>query len=47
LTYPVALLGGVHYIWLARGFAIEPLVYMALILGLLATRLPVRRAIPA
>ena len=47
LTYPVALLGGVHYIWLARGFAIEPLVYMALILGLLATRLSVRRAIPA
>ena len=47
LTYPVALLGGIHYIWLARGFAIEPLVYMAILLGLLATRLPARRAVPA
>ena len=44
LTYAVAVLGAVHYIWLARGFAIEPLVYLALILGLLATRLPQRRA---
>ena len=40
LTYPVAVLGGIHYVWLARGFAIEPLVYLAMILGLLATRLP-------
>jgi sulfoxide reductase heme-binding subunit YedZ len=37
------VLGAVHYVWLARGFAIEPLVYLAIILGLLATRLPVRR----
>ncbi len=43
LTYGVAVLGAVHYVWLARGFAIEPLVYLAIILGLLATRLPVRR----
>jgi methionine sulfoxide reductase heme-binding subunit len=47
LTYPIAVLGALHYIWLARGFALEPLVYMALILGLLATRLPVRRMVPA
>jgi sulfoxide reductase heme-binding subunit YedZ len=47
LTYPVAVLGSLHYIWLARGFAIEPLVYMAILLGLLATRLPVRRMVPA
>ena len=47
LTYPIAVLGGIHYIWLARGFALEPLVYMALILGLLATRVPVRRMVPA
>ncbi len=40
LTYPVAVLGSVHYVWLARGFAIEPLVYLAIIGGLLATRLP-------
>jgi sulfoxide reductase heme-binding subunit YedZ len=43
LTYGVAVLGAIHYVWLARGFAIEPLVYLAIILGLLATRLPVRR----
>jgi methionine sulfoxide reductase heme-binding subunit len=47
LTYPVAVLGNLHYIWLARGFAIEPLIYMGLILALLATRVPVRRAVPA
>lgn len=47
LTYPVAILGGIHYVWLARGFALEPLVYLAVILGLLATRLPVRRIAPA
>ncbi len=43
LVYPAAVLGAVHYVWLARGFAIEPLVYLTLILGLLALRLP-RRA---
>jgi sulfoxide reductase heme-binding subunit YedZ len=43
LTYPVAVLGAVHYVWLARGFAIEPLVYLAIVLGLLATRLPLGR----
>ncbi len=42
LTYPVAVLGAVHYIWLARGFALEPLVYLAAVLVLLAVRLPVR-----
>lgn len=39
LTYGAVLLGGVHYIWLAKGFQIEPLVYMAVILGLLGLRL--------
>lgn len=47
LSYPIAVLGAVHYVWLARGFAIEPLVYLVLILGLLATRIPVRRLVPA
>ncbi len=41
LTYPVAVLGAVHYVWLARGFAIEPLVYMGLIMTLLASRVSV------
>jgi sulfoxide reductase heme-binding subunit YedZ len=40
LTYPAVALGGLHFVMLAKGFQIEPLVYMAVILGLLATRLP-------
>lgn len=47
LTYPAAVLGGIHYVWLARGFALEPLVYLGLVLGLLATRLPWGRVAPA
>ena len=43
LTYLAVILGGVHYIWLVKGFQIEPLVYMAVILGLLALRLPKKR----
>jgi methionine sulfoxide reductase heme-binding subunit len=40
LTYPAAILGALHYLWIAKGFALEPLVYMGAILGLLALRLP-------
>ena len=47
LTYPVAVLGAIHYIWLARGFAIEPLVYLGIILALLATRMSVRQGAKA
>lgn len=43
LTYPAILLGGVHYIWLVKGWQAEPLIYMAVILTLLALRLPLRR----
>lgn len=43
LTYPVAVLGAVHYLWLAKGFQIEPLVYLAIILGLLAARVTWRK----
>ena len=39
LTYVAVILGGVHYIWLVKGIQLEPLVYMAVILGLLALRL--------
>jgi sulfoxide reductase heme-binding subunit YedZ len=39
LVYPSAVLGAVHYIWLSKGFQIEPLLYLAVILGLLALRL--------
>lgn len=43
LTYLAVILGGVHFIWLVKGFQIEPLIYMAVILFLLALRLPKRR----
>ena len=39
LTYPVAVLGAIHYLWLVKGFQIEPIVYLGLILGLLAARM--------
>ena len=38
LTYPAAILGALHYVWLAKGFQIEPLVYLAVLLGLVAYR---------
>jgi len=38
LTYGVAVLGAVHFIWLSKGYQIEPLIYRAMILGLLALR---------
>ncbi len=40
LTYGIAVLGAVHWVMLERGFQIEPLVYLGIILGLLAWRLP-------
>jgi len=43
LTYPAAVLGAVHFIWLSKGFQIEPLVFLAVILGLLATRVKWRK----
>ena len=38
LTYATAILGAVHFVMLAKGFQIEPLVYLGIILALLATR---------
>ncbi|MDG1351675.1 MAG: protein-methionine-sulfoxide reductase heme-binding subunit MsrQ [Sulfitobacter sp.] len=38
LTYVAVLLGGIHYIWLVKGIQLEPILYMAAILGLLAMR---------
>ena len=43
LTYVAALLAGLHFLWLAKGFQLEPLVYAGLILTLLIYRLPHRR----
>ena len=47
LTYPVAILAGVHYVWLTKVWEAEPLIYLTIILGLLATRvrLPKRQVI--
>lgn len=38
LTYPAAVLGAIHYLWLVRGFQLEPIIYLVVILGLLALR---------
>ncbi len=38
LAYPAAVLGAVHYVWLVKGFQLEPLIYLAITLALLATR---------
>lgn len=38
LAYPAAVLGAVHFVWLSRGFQIEPLIYLAITLALLAFR---------
>ncbi len=41
LVYLAAVLGGLHYVMLAKGFQIEPLAYLITILTLLALRLPI------
>ncbi len=38
LTYPAAILGAIHYLWLVKGFQIEPIIYLVVILALIATR---------
>jgi len=38
LTYPVAVFGALHFVLLAKGFQIEPLIYLTLALLLLALR---------
>lgn len=38
LTYAVVLLGAVHFIWLRKGWQVEPLVYLVVIVALLALR---------
>lgn len=40
LTYPVVLLAALHFIWVRKGLQIEPLLYLAVILVLLALRFP-------
>jgi sulfoxide reductase heme-binding subunit YedZ len=38
LVYPAVLLAGIHFLMLRKGFQIEPMVYLGLILLLLAVR---------
>ncbi|WP_170387478.1 protein-methionine-sulfoxide reductase heme-binding subunit MsrQ [Ruegeria atlantica] len=40
LVFPAAILGGLHYVMLAKGFQVEPLVYLFVIIGLLMLRVP-------
>jgi len=40
LTYIAAILGGLHYTMLVKGFQMEPLVHLAVILAFLAVRVP-------
>lgn len=42
-VYAAALLGAVHYVMVAKGFQIEPLVYLGVTIVLLALRLPLGR----
>ncbi|MEN8842204.1 MAG: protein-methionine-sulfoxide reductase heme-binding subunit MsrQ [Octadecabacter sp.] len=39
LVYPIAVLGGVHYIMVQKVWETEPMLYLAVILALLATRI--------
>jgi sulfoxide reductase heme-binding subunit YedZ len=39
LTYPAALLGALHYIWLVKGWPLEPFLYMGAVIALLVLRL--------
>lgn len=43
LTYLSSIAGALHYVWLVKGWQIEPLIYMAVVLGLMATRIRVNR----
>ena len=47
LVYPAVALGAVHFVMQAKGWPLEPLVYLGLVLGLLALRaVPRPRARP-
>ncbi|MEM6660366.1 MAG: protein-methionine-sulfoxide reductase heme-binding subunit MsrQ [Pseudomonadota bacterium] len=47
LTYPAAVLAALHYVMLAKGFQIEPLVYLAVTLVLLVLRFKLPRRVVA
>jgi sulfoxide reductase heme-binding subunit YedZ len=43
LTYPAVLLAAVHFVWLRKGWQIQPLTYLAIIVVLLLMRVKWRR----
>jgi len=43
LTYAAALLGGLHFVMLAKGFQLEPLLYLAAVAALVGLRVVPRR----
>jgi sulfoxide reductase heme-binding subunit YedZ len=43
LAYPLIVLGAVHFVMLRKGWQLEPLIYLALILLLLALRIRLPR----
>jgi len=47
LTYAAAVLGAVHFVILSKGFQIEPLIYLGILVGLLATRIRLPRRVAA
>lgn len=38
LTYVCALLGALHFVWLVKGWQLEPFIYLGVVVGLLALR---------
>lgn len=40
LTYPAAILGAVHYLMVVKAWPPEPILYLCVVIGLLALRLP-------
>lgn len=47
LTYVICVLAGIHYVMMQKIWEIEPLVFLAIIVALLATRLPLRKVFVA
>lgn len=39
LTYAAAILGAAHYVMLSKGFQLEPMLYLAAVMGLVAARI--------
>ncbi|SLN68078.1 Sulfoxide reductase heme-binding subunit YedZ [Aquimixticola soesokkakensis] len=43
LAYPATVLGALHFVILVKGWQVEPLVYFAIVLAVLATRISIKR----